>query len=101
MFHAGVALLPSTTCMYCVLLGYAAWLSGRHRRGLMAGCLAVLLAWPFVAPMFVPMGLHALAVLGAASVALCAVGGLLSFGLLPALLDGYLYYGAGRYEPQP
>ena len=101
MFHAGVALLPSTTCMYCVLLGYAAWLSGRHRLGLMAGCLAVLLAWPFVAPMFVPMGLHALPVLGTAPVALCAVGGLLTFGLLPALLDGYLYYGAGRYDPQP
>ena len=30
MFHAGVALLPSTTCMYCVLLGYAAWFSGRQ-----------------------------------------------------------------------
>lgn len=34
MFHAGVALLPSTTCMYCVLLGYAAWFSGRVRLGL-------------------------------------------------------------------
>ena len=101
MFHAGVALLPSTTCMYCVLLGYAAWFSGRHRLGLMAGCVAVLLAWPFVAPMFVPMGLHVLGVLGAAPVALCAAGGLLSFGVLPALLDGYLYYGAGRCPPQP
>ena len=47
------------------------------------------------------MGLHALAVLGAAPVALCAAGGLLSFGVLPALLDGYLYYGAGRCPPQP
>lgn len=31
MFHAGIALLPSTTCMYGVLLGYSAWLSGRPR----------------------------------------------------------------------
>ena len=96
MFHAGVALLPSTTCMYCVLLGHAAWLSDQHRLGLLCGCFAVLLAWPFVAPMFVPMGLHALAVLGLRPVLACAVQGLLLFGLLPALFDGYAYYGAAR-----
>ena len=37
MFHAGVALLPSTSCMYCVLLGHACWLRGRFALGLSHG----------------------------------------------------------------
>ena len=45
--------------------------------------------------MFVPMGLHALATLGFGPVLLCAAGSLLAFGVLPAVLDGALYYGSG------
>jgi alpha-1,2-mannosyltransferase len=96
MFHSGVALLPSTTCMYGVLLGYAAWLSNRPRTGLLCGTFVVVLVWPIVAPMFIPMGVHALLTIGPAAVAGCAVFGLLAFGLVPALIDGYLYYGAGH-----
>ena len=96
MFHAGVTLLPSTTCAYCVMLGYAAWFTGRPRLGLLCGCFAVVLVWPFVAPMFVPMGLHALTTLGVRPVLGCAVGGLAAFGVLPAVVDGYAYYSAGK-----
>jgi len=97
MFHASVALLPSTTCMYCVLLGFAAWLRGRHALGLMCGSFAVLLSWPFVALAFVPMGLDALrpGALGLAGVVGVAVAAILAFGCLPAVFDGW-FYGTGR-----
>ena len=92
MFHSGVAFLPSTTCMYCVLLGHACWLRGRFALGLALGSFAVLLAWPFVAPMFVPMGLHALLATGALPVLTTAVVSLIGFGVVPAVIDGR-YYG--------
>ena len=91
MFHSGVAFLPSTTCMYCVLLGHACWLRGRFALGLTLGSFAVLLAWPFVAPMFVPMGLHALVATGAPRVLGTAAASLVGFGVLPAIVDGRFY----------
>eukprot|EP00439_Symbiodinium_sp_Y106_P032130 s1128_g3.t2 len=61
MFHSSVAVLPSTTCMYAVLLGFAAWMRRRYAVGLGCGSFAVLLGMAVAAPMFVPMGLAALA----------------------------------------
>ena len=46
--------------------------------------------------MFVPMGIDALVTLGVAPVLLCAAAGLITFGLLPAAIDGLLYYGAAK-----
>ena len=78
MFHSGVALLPSTTCMYCVMVGYTCWLNGRIKLGLLAGCFGVLLVWPIVAPMFIPMGMHALVSLSPSGFSLLS---------LPCLID--------------
>ena len=42
------------------------------------------------------MGLHALVALGPISVIGCAIAALVSFGVIPALVDGYLYYDARK-----
>jgi alpha-1,2-mannosyltransferase len=91
MFSAAPALLPSTTCMYCALLGYAAWLRGETLRGLAWGALAVLVCWPFCALMFVPMGLHALWERGVLPVAAVAAACTAAFVGVPAALDTAAY----------
>ncbi|CAE7271649.1 ALG9 [Symbiodinium pilosum] len=94
MFHASVAVLPSSTCMYAVLLGFAAWLRKRFALGLACGSFAVLLGMAVAVPMFVPMGLAALAPqnLGFCRVLGIAIGALLFFAVLPSLVD-WSYYG--------
>mmetsp|Transcript_12705 Transcript_12705/g.22943 ORF Transcript_12705/g.22943 Transcript_12705/m.22943 type:complete len:421 (+) Transcript_12705:588-1850(+) len=91
MFHSSVALLPSSACMYAVLFGYWAWFSDRLLLGLVFGSFGVLLCWPFVGVMFVPMGLHALYSRGFAKVLLCAIYCSTVFIGVPALLDTFLY----------
>lgn len=91
MFHASVALLPSSACMLMVLYGFAAWLSERHLLGLFCGAFAVIVCWPFSALMFVPMGLHALYVRGFLRVFGVAVVSLLIFAGVPIVVDTNLY----------
>eukprot|EP00930_Biecheleria_cincta_P056820 TRINITY_DN42867_c0_g1_i1.p1 TRINITY_DN42867_c0_g1~~TRINITY_DN42867_c0_g1_i1.p1 ORF type:complete len:599 (-),score=94.39 TRINITY_DN42867_c0_g1_i1:24-1778(-) len=97
MFHAAVAVLPSTTCMYAVLLGFAAWLRGHHSAGMFCGSFAVLLGMAVAVPMFVPMGVDALRPqnLGPTRVFGVAVASLLAFALIPTMLDWH-YYGTER-----
>ncbi|GBG23888.1 Alpha-1,2-mannosyltransferase ALG9 [Hondaea fermentalgiana] len=91
MFHASVALLPSSACMLMVLYGFAAWFSERHLLGLFCGAAAVLLCWPFSALMFVPMGLHALYARGFMPVLFTAITSLALFVGIPVLVDSALY----------
>ncbi|CAE7751992.1 ALG9 [Symbiodinium sp. CCMP2592] len=95
MFHSSVAVLPSTTCMYAVLLGFAAWMRRRYAVGLGCGSFAVLLGMAVAAPMFVPMGLAALAPqnLGFLRVLGIAMLALLVFAVVPSLVD-WRYYGS-------
>lgn len=95
MFHSSVAVLPSTTCMYAVLLGFAAWLRRRYAVGLGCGSFAVLLGMAVAAPMFVPMGLAALAPqnLGFLRVFGVAMLALVVFAVVPSLID-WSYYGS-------
>ncbi|CAJ1452906.1 unnamed protein product [Effrenium voratum] len=97
MFHASVAVLPSTSCMYAVLLGFGAWLRGYYGVGLTCGSFAVLLGMAVAAPMFVPMGVAALHPenLGFLRVSALAIGALGAFAGLPTLLDTS-YYGTSR-----
>lgn len=97
MFHSSVAVLPSSTCMYAVLLGFGAWLRGSWALGLLCGSFAVLMAMAVAVPMFVPMGVAALHPdnLGFVRVVAVALTALVAFALLPSLLD-WGYYGTKR-----
>jgi len=93
MSHARRALLPSSTCMLGYTIALAEWLRGDAPvRCLLAGAMAVLFAWPFAAPAFVPMGLHVLATHGLRPVLAAAALGLLLFGATSAAVDSW-YYG--------
>ena len=62
VFFASTALLPSATAMSLVMLSCAASADGRFIEGIFWGCVAVLwLGWPFVAVIFVPLGVYMLA----------------------------------------
>jgi len=91
MFHASVALLPSSTAMLMVTLGYTAWFRNHLLKGLFCGSCAVLLCWPFVAPMFIPMGFHALYVYGLIPVVSVAALSSLLFAGFPTIVDTHLY----------
>lgn len=97
MWHASVATLPSTLCMYAVLVGFAAYLRGRVGVGLWCGSMAVLLGMPPAAPLFVPMGLMALrpSSLGLLGVIKVATQAVVAFVVLPSCVDCW-YYGTSR-----
>jgi len=61
MYQAGVAFLPSSTCMILTMLVYAAWMQRNYRLGIYAGLVSVLVpGWPFVAVLYIPFALSAM-----------------------------------------
>mmetsp|Transcript_2540 Transcript_2540/g.3477 ORF Transcript_2540/g.3477 Transcript_2540/m.3477 type:complete len:535 (+) Transcript_2540:105-1709(+) len=90
MFHASVSFIPSSLCMYAVTAGYAFWISNRYLSGLAVGAFAVF-QWPYVAPMFIPMGFSALYHRGFTKVFVCAILSTLMFLLIPSIFDSYIY----------
>ena len=60
MFNAATGNLPNKLSMYSVLLAFGAWFSGYHFRSVVAAAFGVVLGWPFVAVVFLPMGLDVL-----------------------------------------
>jgi len=91
MFHSATSLLPSSSCMIAVLYGYAAWLHEQHIAGLFVGAYAVLFCWPFVALMFIPMGIDSLYNKGIVPVTTSAMISMVVFTAIPSLLESYLY----------
>mmetsp|Transcript_497 Transcript_497/g.665 ORF Transcript_497/g.665 Transcript_497/m.665 type:complete len:550 (+) Transcript_497:459-2108(+) len=62
MYHAGVALLPSTTCMILTMVVWSGWMHRNYRLAIYSGLSSVLLpGWPFIVVIYVPFGLYALA----------------------------------------
>jgi alpha-1,2-mannosyltransferase len=91
MGHARRAFLPSSTCMMAFAFAQACWLRNQYEMALLAGSFAVLIAWPFSALPFIPIGLHALAQRGFLRVLLVAILSLILFGFIPALVDSRFY----------
>ena len=111
MFHAAVAFLPSTFCMYLVMLAWSCWFGsvasakthvdaiepdGRGPRIEYAGAIwsiaaAALLGWPFVCVVAAPLAVDAILHLGLATFirhCVCAAATL----LLPSVaFDSFLY----------
>lgn len=59
IFFCSTALLPSAVCASLVMLSFASWLRGYNIWGIFYGCVAVIWSgWPFVAVVFVPIGVH-------------------------------------------
>jgi alpha-1,2-mannosyltransferase len=96
MGHARRSFLPSSTCMMAFTLAQAFWLRNEHDKALIAGSFAVLVAWPFSAIPFIPIGLHAIAERGFLRVLLIGVVCLAVFGLIPAAVDS-AYYGKAAW----
>lgn len=57
MYAAGTAFLPSSFSMISLTAAYAGLLAGREFLPILAACVAVLVAWPFVGLAAVPLGL--------------------------------------------
>lgn len=59
VFMCSVAFLPSAVSMSIVLLAVSFWMENRFVASIAMGCIAVFwTGWPFVAVLFVPLGLH-------------------------------------------
>eukprot|EP01035_Chromulina_nebulosa_P022396 gene22396-29000_t len=59
VFMCSVAFLPSAVSMSIVLLAISFWMENRFVASISMGCIAVFwTGWPFVAVLFVPLGLH-------------------------------------------
>ncbi|CAN0022760.1 unnamed protein product, partial [Heterosigma akashiwo] len=97
MFNAGVALLPTSTCMALTMLVYAGWMTRNYRLAIYAGLASVLVpGWPFVAVLYVPFALAALVDLWAQRRFFWMVGwGLLALASLaaPVFLTERRFYG--------
>ena len=92
MFHASTAMLPSSMCMVMTMYAYADWLLGNKTRALLFGSFAVLMAWPFCALVFVPMGMDVLMdpqglFKGVQQIGVVLVVGLTLFAILPSVYD--------------
>ena len=93
MFHASVALVPSSFAMYCFMLSWACWLLGRYLTAILCTAVAALIGWPFCGLLALPLGcdillryrrqLHLPIIASFVSAALCIV---------PSLLIDHHYY---------
>ncbi|KAL6061390.1 mannosyltransferase [Balamuthia mandrillaris] len=92
MWIASTAHLPNSFSMYGVLLCFGWWFQRRHTLAVFAGALAVLLGWPFVALLFVPVGIDLLWQCGPVRVLLWGTAALLTF-ILPSIFTDWYYYG--------
>lgn len=90
-FHANVAFLPSTFSMYGVLLGYGLWFSGRRKAAVFAGAFSVIMGWPFVGLLFIPLGLEVLFTHGLLTTISWSVQSIVVF-LGPSMLVDFIYY---------
>jgi len=95
MFHASVAFLPSTFSMYGVLLGYGLWFSGRRKAAVFAGAFSVIMGWPFVGLLFVPLGLEVLFSHGILTTLSWSVQSVFVF-LAPSVLIDFVFYRAWK-----
>lgn len=115
IFHSGVAMLPSSSCMIAVMYSYSHWIplvfpardaepskkrdaseedkenSSNAFYALMWGSFAVIICWPFCALMFVPMGLHVLIKCGLKPIIKTVVFALVLFGVIPGIVDSRYY----------
>ena len=57
MYAAGTAFLPSSFAMISLTAAYAGLLAGKEFLPILAACVAVLIAWPFVGLAAIPLGL--------------------------------------------
>lgn len=57
MYAAGTAFLPSSFAMISLTAAYAGLLAGKEFFPILAACVAVLIAWPFVGLAAIPLGL--------------------------------------------
>lgn len=99
IFLSSTAFLPSAVAMSLIMLSCASWLRGANLMAIFFGCIAVLATgWPFVAVLFIPLGLHMIVTAAAASgvlgicrlitmgvFILCVVGG------FSTTIDIYMY----------
>ena len=92
MFHSSVAFLPTSFCMFMTMLSFSFWYRGRTFAAMMCGAAAVLFGWPFVALVFVPVGIDAIARQRYHQIAWCIFMGLIAFIILPSVVDS-MYYG--------
>ena len=62
IFYCSTAFLPSATAMTIVMLSYASFLNNNYIISIFWGSLAVLwLGWPFIAVLFLPIGIYMIA----------------------------------------
>ena len=93
MFHAAPAFLPTSFCMYFSMLSFSYWMhDGRTFGAMFCGAAAVLFGWPFVALVFVPVGIDAALRGRFAQIAWCVILGIVAFVAVPAIIDS-AYYG--------
>jgi len=91
MFQASTAHLPNTFSMYSILLSFGFWFSANYFWAVFSTGLGIILGWPFVAVMFIPLGLDLLYQNGFLKVFLWAVITIVFF-LAPSVLVDYHYY---------
>lgn len=92
MFHASVALLPSTTAMYLSMLTSSFWIDGNYRAAVCCvGCNSILV-WPFAGALGAPLALEMLQ-RGKASHLIHSTALFGAMFLIPTLLVDSLYYG--------
>ena len=57
MFHASIAYLPSTFCMYGVMLVYASWMRSEYAVAVFFTGVSALIGWPFAGLLSLPLAL--------------------------------------------
>src|SRR5262245_21270639 len=92
MFLSSTSFLPSTFSMYGVMLTFGTWFGGHPKVAVFAGAFTVILGWPFVALMFVPIGLELLFRFGIPQVLGCGIVSLIYVVVPSILIDHYFYH---------
>lgn len=106
IFNSSTSLLPSAVVANFVLLSLSFWVNNKFLIAILFGCVAVVWSgWPFVAVVFVPIGLHMIAFTfysyGVSSVISLLLQGLvvLVTVTVPAAAIDFYFYGKRTFPP--
>ena len=93
MFHASVSFLPSTIAMLAVMLVWSSWLRDQFGPAIFIAVGTILLVWPFVVMLYVPLGLHALLApkFGIQKVLRWGIGSTAFWAAASVAVDSYFY----------
>lgn len=106
IFHSGTSFLPSAVVSNLILLSFSNWIYNKFHLSILFGCVAVIWSgWPFIAVLFIPIGLHMIAHRcshnGLHSTVSLLIVGLFTLILVitPAALIDMCFYGKRTFPP--